>query len=328
MSELKLVDRAEPEESGNEAIRDGFGRALLKLGRTNSRVVALTADVAESTRANLFSEAFPERFIEVGVAEQNLAGIAAGLAHEGKIPFMTSFAVFSPGRNWDQIRVSICYSKNNVKIIGGHAGLLAGEDGATHQALEDIAITRVLPNMTVVVPCDAVEAYKATLAIAQLNGPCYLRVVREPTPVITDNETPFELGKIVSIKPGKDVTIIATGAMVAVALQAAKSLEKKISATVLNCHTIKPIDVSAIVSSAKKTGAVVTVEDHQIAGGLGGAVAEVLSERCPVPLVRVGVQDRFGESGKPLELLEHYGLGVKNIFQAVEQVIKLKQVRG
>lgn len=306
--------------------RDGFGQALLELGKTNSDVVALCGDLVESIRVQAFAEAYPERFFEVGVAEQNMAGIAAGLALSGKIPFISSYAVFSPGRNWDQIRVSICYSKANVKVVGAHAGISVGPDGATHQALEDVAITRVLPNMVVVVPADTVEARKATLALAKHVGPSYIRFGREKTPVITKDDTPFELGKALPILAGSDVTIIANGQMVYRAIMAAKELDGKISVGVLNMHTVKPIDAKAIIDVAKETGAIVTAEEHQIVGGLGSAVAEVLGDHHPVPLERIGVLDTFGESGKPDELMEHYRLGVSDIVHAVERVLRRKDV--
>jgi transketolase len=304
--------------------RDGFGDGLLELGKTHPSVVALTGDLVESTRVLKFAEAYPERFIEVGVAEQNMAGLSAGLSFAGKIPFMTSYAVFSPGRNWDQIRVSICYSKANVKIVGAHAGISVGPDGATHQALEDVAITRVLPNMTVVVPTDAIEAKKATIALANHVGPSYIRFGREKTPVITKDDTPFKLGKALTISVGNDVTIVANGQMVARALQAAQLLEGKISVGVVNLHTVKPIDVEALVAAAQHSGAIVTAEEHQINGGMGSAVAEVVAEHHPVPLERIGILDTFGESGEPNILMEHYHLGASDIVRAVEQVMKRK----
>jgi len=306
--------------------RDGFGQGLLELGKTNPDVVALCGDLVESIRVQAFAEAYPDRYIEMGVAEQNMAGVAAGLALSGKVPFISSYAVFSPGRNWDQIRVAICYSKANVKIVGAHAGISVGPDGATHQALEDVAITRVLPNMTVVVPTDSVEARKATFAISKHLGPCYIRFGREKTPVITKEDTPFELGKALHIVAGDDVTIIANGQMVYRAIMAARELEGKISVGVLNMHTVKPIDAKAIIDVAKETGAIVTAEEHQVIGGLGSAVAEVLSSHHPVPLERVGILDTFGESGKPEELMEHYHLGVSDIVHAVERVLRRKNV--
>jgi transketolase len=254
-----------------------------------------------------------------------MAGVAAGLSFAGKIPFMTSYAVFSPGRNWDQIRVSICYSQANVKIVGAHAGISVGPDGATHQALEDVAITRVLPNMVVVVPTDSVEAKKATIAIAKHQGPCYIRFGREKTPVITNESTPFELGKAVKIINGDDVVVIANGQMVYRALEAAKRLrEKGTSVGVINLHTVKPIDKKAIIEAAERAGAIVTAEEHQINGGLGGAVAEVLSENLPVPMERVAIRDTFGESGDPNVLMDHYHLGIDDIVEAILRVKERK----
>lgn len=304
--------------------RDGFSEALIELGATNPNVVVLTADLAESTRANQFAQMYPERFIDVGVAEQNLAGVAAGLSHEGKIPIITSYAVFSPGRNWDQIRVSICYSQANVKIIGSHAGLNVGPDGATHQALEDLAITRVLPNLTVVSPADAEEARKATLALADHKGPCYLRFGRASTPVFTTKETPFKLGQAVRLTEGNDVTLIATGDMVYRALEAADRLSGEIKLGVINIHTIKPLDEETLVRAARISGAVVTAEEHQISGGLGGAVAEVLAENYPVPIRRLGVRDTFGESGRPDQLIDHYHLGTDHLIEAIRSAWKQK----
>jgi transketolase len=305
--------------------RDGFGEALLELGKINQQVVALTGDLLESTRVQAFADKYPERFVEMGVAEQNMAGVAAGMSFVGKIPFITSYAVFSPGRNWDQIRVSICYSKANVKIVGAHAGISVGPDGATHQALEDLAITRVLPNLVVVVPTDSVETKKATLAIAGYVGPCYIRFGREKTPVITTEKTPFILGKALPIIAGDDVTIIANGQMVARSIEAARRLQSRdISVGVVNLHTLKPLDTEAIINAAKSTGAIVTAEEHQKIGGLGSAVAEVLGEHFPVPIERVGVDDTFGESGEPNTLMDHYGLGVDDIIRAVERVLERK----
>ncbi len=309
------------------ATRDGFGQGLLELGKINNDVVALCADLTESTRVEAFAKAYPERFVEAGVAEQNMAGMAAGLALAGKIPFAASFGVFNPGRNWDQIRVSICYSNLNVKIVGSHTGFSDGPDGATHEALEDIAITRVLPNMTVVVPADSIEARKATIALAKHSGPAYLRLARAKTSVVSTEKTPFTLGKALKLTAGDDVTIFACGVMVVKALTAAKQLEGKVSVAVVNLHTIKPLDAAAIIEAAQSTGAIVTAEEHQIAGGMGSAVAEVVAAHQPVPIEFVGVRDTFGESGDPDELLEHYHLGVDDIVTAVEKVIKRKHAR-
>lgn len=307
-----------------EATRDGFGRGLIKLGK-NPNVVALCCDLTDSTRVEGFKKKYPKRFIEVGVAEQNMAGLAAGLAMSGKIPFISSYAVFSPGRNWDQTRVSICYSNLNVNIEGAHAGISVGADGATHQALEDIAITRVLPNMTIVVPADSIQAEKATISSVSTKGPVYIRLSRSKTPVITNNKTRFKIGKADVYREGKDVCIVACGTMVYEALVAAENLKKEgIDAMVINCHTIKPIDKNVLVYAAKKTKAIVTAEEHQVNGGLGGAVAETLGENYPVPMERVGIMDTFGESGDPEELLEKYHCTNKDILAAAKKVIKRK----
>ena len=309
------------------ATRDGFGRALIELGATNKDVVVLCADLAESTRALQFKEKYPSRYVEFGVAEQNLAAVAAGLANYGKVPFIASYAAFNPGRNNEQIRTTIAINNVPVKIAGMHAGLYTGADGATHQALEDLALMRVLPNMTVVSPCDEEEAYKATLAAAKWPGPVYLRFAREKTPRITTKDTPFLLGKAMllwqSARP--KVAIFATGPMVHRALLAARELENSmIQTSIFNVHSLKPLDRAMIVSAAHSAGAVVTVEEHQVAGGLGSAIAEVLAEECPVPMRFVGVRDRFGQSGTPEELLEHYGLGVRHIVEAVTEAYNRK----
>jgi transketolase len=309
------------------ATRDGFGEGLVEAGQHNPNVVALTADLSESTRAHLFEQHFPDRFIEVGVAEQNMMGIAAGLALSGKIPFATSYAVFSPGRNWDQLRVSVCYSKANVKIASTHTGLTVGEDGATHQALEDIAITRVLPNLTVLCPCDANQAHQATLAAARHRGPVYLRLTREVSPVLTTPQTPFEIGRAQIFREGTDVTIVACGPILCKALAAAENLATHgIHAEVINVHTIKPFDERTLLSSVNKTGGVVTVEEHQVHGGLGSAVAEVLGQNCPAPLEMIAVQDTFGESGTPAQLLEKYGLTTGHIVQAARKIVHRKHL--
>ncbi|HUD03496.1 MAG TPA: transketolase family protein [Patescibacteria group bacterium] len=303
-------------------IRKGFGEGLKKAGELDDRVVALCADLTESVQMHLFRDSFPDRFFEVGIAEQNLVTVGSGLAAMGKIPFVGSYAAFNPGRNWEQIRTTVCLNNQPVKIIGGHAGLYTGEDGATHQALEDIALMRVLPNMVVVVPGDSVEAEKATLAIAKEKRPCYLRLARIASPVFTTKDTPFEIGKAYVLESGRDITIIATGTMTHPALMAADKLFKDgIDAEVVHVPTIKPIDAITICESAKKTGAVITIEEHQIAGGLGGAVAEVLAEECPTPMRRMGIKDRFGESGHPDELLEHFGLTAKNIIVTAHELL-------
>lgn len=307
--------------------RSGYGDGLLLAGEENPNVVALCADLTESTYTHLFAKKFPERYFELGVAEQNMATVAAGLGVAGKIPFIASYATFSPGRNWEQIRTTISYNDSNVKIAGHHAGISVGPDGATHQAIEDIATMRVMANMKVIVPCDAIEARKATQAAAHIWGPVYLRFGREKTPVFTTNDTPFIPGKaeifFESKKP--QVLIIGCGSIIFNALVAARDLEKEgIGTLVLNSHTIKPIDEKTIVALVKKIGAVVTVEEHQVSGGLGGAVAEVLAKHAPAPIEFIGMQNVFGESGTPAELIEKYGMGVKNIKEAVKKVVKRK----
>ncbi|MBI3396872.1 transketolase family protein [Candidatus Woesebacteria bacterium] len=307
--------------------RQGYGEGLVIAGEKDEKVVVLSADLTESTRAILFKEKFPERFIEVGVAEQGMATIAAGLANYGKVPFISSYATFSPGRNWEQIRTTIALNDVPVKIVGAHAGLTVGPDGATHQALEDIALMRAMPNMIVIYPADAIEARKATIEAAKNGKPTYMRLVREKTPTMTTDETPFKIGKIDTFWESKSpqVAIIATGPLLFEALVAAKELDKNgIETIVLNCHTIKPIDEVAIIRSAKTCGGVVTVEEHQVNGGLGGAVSEVLSKNFPVPMEFIGMPDHFGESGDPEELLEKYKMKSKDIIEAVKNVIKRK----
>jgi len=295
------------------------------LGKENPDVVVLCCDLTESTRSLDFAKAYPDRFVQVGVAEQNLAGLGAGMAHEGKIPFITSYATFSPGRNWDQIRVSICYSGNNVKIIGSHAGISVGPDGATHQAMEDIAITRVLPRMTVLVPCDALEARKATVAASKMPGPVYIRLARDKTAQFTTEETPFEIGKAYLFREGKDCTIAAAGPQVYYALQAAEVLSKEgIDCEVINLVSVKPMDEQTLITSVKKTGCVVSVEEHQVTGGVGSAVAEALARNFPVPQEFVGMPDHFGESGEPAELIAKWGMDSKAIVAAVKKVVKRK----
>jgi len=305
--------------------RNGFGEGLVIAGEENSNVVGLCADLTESTRMEEFKKKFPERFFEVGVAEQNLVTVASGMAATGKIPFVSSYATFSPGRNWEQIRTTICYNDVPVKIIGSHAGISVGPDGATHQALEDLAIMRSLPNMIVICPADAIEAKKATLAAAKNGKPTYIRLSRENVPVITTDDSPFEIGKAEVLVDGRDVCLVACGQMVYRSLMAAKELEKhKISARVINCHTIKPLDKNTLLKAAEDCGAIVTVEEHQVNGGLGGAVAELLSQHYPVPIKIVGIQDHFGESGEPNELLEQFGLTKDAIVEAVIRILRMK----
>ena len=309
--------------------RDGFGKGLIEAADNDSRIIVLCADLSESTRVEAFAKKYPDRFIEVGVAEQNLAALASGFASYGKIPFIASYATFSPGRNNEQIRTTISLNNVPVKIAGMHAGVSVGPDGATHQALEDIALMRVLPRMTVISPCDAEEARKATLAAAKLPGPVYLRFGREKTPLITTRETPFELGKAQifwspEVKP-REVVIFATGPLVHNALLAARELEKEnISIVVVNVHTVKPLDEKTIVRFARECGAVVSVEEHQVAGGLGSAIAELLAREAPSPIEFVGVHDSFGQSGTPQELIEHYGMGVSHIVKATQRAISRK----
>ncbi len=305
--------------------RNGYGDALLDLGATDKRIVVLTGDLAESTRTLVFEKTYPERFIECGVAEQSMAGIAVGLALSGKIPFISSYAVFSPGRSWDQIRVNVCINEANVKIAGAHTGVSVGPDGATHQALEDIAIMRVLPHMTVVVPCDYEETKKITKAAALMNGPMYFRFTREKTPIITTLKTPFKIGKAEVYHTGKHVSIIACGPLVYQSLIAAKELKTQgISCEVINNHTIKPLDKKTLLASVKKTKAVVTVEEHQVMGGAGSAVCELLAKHYPIPIEMIGMQNSFGESGTPEELLGKYNMSVKAIKAAVKKVLQRK----
>jgi len=324
--QMHLVPDILSKEIKQEATRMGFGRGLVEAAQVNKQIVALCADLTESTRIIEFAKAFPDRYVEIGIGEQNLVTVAAGMALAGKIPFTASYAAFSPGRNWEQIRTTICLNDTNVKIVGAHAGVSVGPDGATHQMLEDIAIMRVLPNMTVVVPADGVEAEKATQVLANHKGPAYIRLAREKSPVITTDKTPFSLSKAQVLRRGKDLTIVACGTMVYQALVAAEKLAKKdIQVEVINAAVVKPLDTITIVASARKTGAVLTVEEAQIAGGLGGAVAETLADHEPVPMTRIGMLDHFGESGSPDELLEKFGLTSANIASQATELLKRKQ---
>ncbi len=309
-------------------IRKGFGEGLLAAAEADWRVVGLCADLTESTQMHLFKNKFPERFVEMGVAEQNLATVASGMAAAGKIPFITSYAMFSPGRNWEQIRTTICYNDRAVKIAGSHAGVSVGPDGGTHQAIEDMAIMRVIPRVVVLAPCDSIEAKKATMAAAKTDDPTYIRLAREKTPIITTADSPFEIGKANLLLEAKlpRVAIIACGSLVYKALVAARELAKEgIETLVLNNHTVKPLDKKTILDVARRAGKVVTVEEHQVAGGMGSAVAEFLAEEFPVPMRFVGVRDQFGQSGTPDELLEYYGMGVKDIMKAVKELLKISE---
>ncbi|MBR3090482.1 MAG: transketolase family protein [Bacteroidetes bacterium] len=312
---------------GNKPTRHGFGEALAELGEKNQDIVVLGADVTGSVMTSYFKEKFPERFFSIGIAEQNATTIAVGFALSGKIPFFASYAAFSTFRNADQLRISVCYNRANVKIAGGHAGVTVGPDGATHQVLEDLAIVRTLPNMTVVVPCDFEQAKKATVAIANINGPAYIRLSRSNVPLFTDENAKFEIGKIDVLQDGSDVALIACGTMVWQALLAAEELYNKynIKATVVNNYSIKPLDKEGLVKVAKKCGAIVTAEEHQVIGGMGSAIAELLSKECPTPINFVGMQDKFGESGEPNELLDKYKLNAAGIVEAALEVMKMKK---
>jgi len=327
--ELKLNPSLFDEKVEQVPIRKGFGEGLAKAGELYPNVVALCADLTESTQMHFFKEKFPARFVEIGVAEQNLVTVASGMSAMGKRPFVSSYAMFSPGRNWEQIRTTITYNDRPVVIVGSHAGVSVGPDGGTHQAIEDIALMRVLPNMIVLSPCDAIEAKKATLALANMQKPAYLRLAREKTPVMTTEDTPFEIGKAQIVYTPDNglaqVGIIATGALLYKAIIAARDLEKEgIKATVMNIATIKPLDVDAIEKLAREARALVTVEEHQIIGGLGGAVAETVAQKYPVPIEFIGVHNKYGQSGSPDELIEHYGMGTNAIKEAVKKVLKRK----
>ncbi len=306
--------------------RDGFGKGLVELGEKNEKVMALCGDLTDSTRVGMFRDKYPERYIEVGIAEQNMANVAVGLSLQGKIPFLSTYAVFSPGRNWDQIRISGCYNNCNVKYAGAHSGISVGQDGATHQALEDIALMRVLPGMTVLAPCDAEETRKTTIAAAEISGPVYFRFGREATPNFTTEKTPLVGGKAQVLNDGDDVAIIGAGPILHSALTAAdRLLEKDVSCRVINCCSIKPIDADTVEKAARDCGVVVTCEEHQIMGGVGSAVAEVLAQTYPVPMAFIGMKDSFGESGTPEELLKKYRMDAEAIVDAVLKVIQKKR---
>jgi len=313
--------------SNKIATREAYGKALVKLSKLNKNVVVLDADLSKSTKTADFKAVSPERFINIGIAESNMMGVAAGLSTCGKIPFASTFAMFAAGRAFEQIRNSICYPKLNVKVCATHAGLTVGEDGATHQSIEDISLMRSIPNMTVINPADAVETEAAILAVAEYNGPCYVRLGRLAVSVINDAESyKFEIGKGVTLSQGTDVTIVATGIMVELALEAKDILSKEgINARVINIHTIKPIDKDLLIKAAKETKAIITAEEHSIIGGLGSAVAEIVTEEYPVPVLKVGIKDTFGESGKPGELLKAYGLTVEAIVEHSKKAISLKK---
>jgi len=306
-------------------MRDGYGKALLELCRLHDDVLVLDADVAKSTRTEWIRQEYPEKYINVGISEQDLVGTAAGLSLTGFVPFISTYGVFLTGRAWGQIRNTVCYNNLNVKLGGAHAGISVGPDGATHQALEDIALMRVTPHMMVITPCDWWETYKATMAVYDIKGPSYVRFGRNPAPVVTDKDTPFDLYKAAIFRDGSDVTLFANGLMVHEALTAADELAREgISARVVNLHTVKPLDLDTVCTCAAETGAVVVCEEHQIMGGLGGAICEALAQHCCVPVELVGIQDRFGESGKPDDLLKAYNLSASDVIQAVHNVLKRK----
>jgi len=318
-----------PEKAEMKKTREGFGRALVDLGARDPRIVVLVGDLSESTMVHFFAEKFPERFIQVGIAEQNMCGIAAGLAAMGKIPFFSTYGAFASCRAADQIRVTVAYSNLNVKIGGAHGGISVGPDGATHQAMEEISIIRSIPNLSMIVPCDYWETYKATVAAAQHEGPVYIRFGREDVPVVTGERTPFTFGKGEVFAEGSDLTVIACGVMVYEALRAREALEREgIGVRVVNLHTVKPIDRDLIARCARETGAIVTAEEHQVNGGLGGAVAEVVVRQHPVPMEFVAVMDRFGQSGKPAELMDAFGLRAKDVIAAARRVLERKRARA
>jgi transketolase len=327
MTDLHLVKNVRADDLVQEPNRKGFGRGLLAAGKKDDNVVAACADLTDSTQISMFRDAFPHRYIEIGVAEQNLVTVGAGLAAMGKIPFVASYAAFSPGRNWEQIRTTICLNERPVKIVGAHAGVSVGKDGATHQMLEDIALMRVLPNMVVLAPCDSIEAEKATLALADDKAhPGYIRLAREKTPVITTAKTPFEIGKAYVYREGKDITLLGTGTMTYHVMVAAEMLAKDgIDAEVIHVPTIKPLDEKTIIKSVRKTALALTAEEAQMAAGFGGAIAELLGDQCPVPLKRIGMRDRFGESGDPEELMQFFGLTATHIALAAHELMTRKK---
>jgi transketolase len=324
-SKLKLNPKIWNDDVELVPIRQGFGEGLLEAGTLDESVVGICADLTESTKMNLFAERFPKRFVQVGVAEQNLVTVASGMAAMGKMPFVSSYAMFSPGRNWEQIRTTIAYNDRGVVIVGSHAGVSVGPDGGTHQAIEDIALMRVLPNMIVIAPCDSIEAKKATLALAALKKPAYLRLARDKSPIITTNETPFQIGKAQILFETDGLAhagVIACGALVHNAMRAAQKLEKEgVRVKVMNMATIKPLDVEAILALVREVKSLVVVEEHQKAGGLGSAIAELLAEKFPTPIEFVAINDEYGQSGTPAELIEHFGMGVAGITDAIKRAI-------
>jgi transketolase len=324
---MALVDYRDAGELKFVPTRNGFGEGLIEAGNRNPNVLGICADLAESTRMEGFKKAHPAQYIEIGVAEQMLVALAGGLAAVGKVPWIASYAMFNPGRSWEQVRTIMALNESNVKIAGAHAGVSVGPDGATHQAIEDIAIMRVIPHMTVVVPCDSIQTRKATLALSERFGPVYLRFARDKSAIITTDATPFEVGRAQTLRSGNDVAIVACGILVYNALIAAEELAREdgIEARVINNHTVKPMDDEAIAEAARACGAVVTVEEHQVHGGMGSAVAETLATHAPVPIEFIGVQDRFGQSGDPVELIEHYGMGTAAIKEAVRTAYARKR---
>jgi transketolase len=322
---VHLVPLEDPKHVKQVPTRNGFGEGLIEAGKANKNVIAICADLSESTRMLGFKEACPDQYIEIGVSEQLLVAMAGGLASVGKVPWIASYAMFNPGRSWEQVRTIMALNETNVKIAGAHAGVSVGPDGATHQAIEDIAIMRVIPHMTVVVPCDTIQTKKATIALTEMHGPVYLRFAREKSPIVTTEQTPFEIGKAQTLREGKDVAIVVCGILVYNALIAAQELANEgIDCMVINNHTVKPMDEPAIVDAAQRCSAVVTVEEHQVHAGMGSRVAEILAQKHPVPIEFVGVHDRFGQSGDPAELIEHYGMGTDAIKDAVRRAAKRK----
>ncbi len=324
---MSLVDYRNGAELKSVPTRNGFGEGLIEAGERDVNVIAICADLAESTRMEGFKKKFPQRYLEIGVAEQMLVAMAGGLAATGKIPWIASYAMFNPGRSWEQVRTIMALNETDVKIAGAHAGVSVGPDGATHQAIEDIAIMRVIPHMTVVVPCDSVQTKKATLALSQRFGPVYLRFARDKSPIVTTEATPFEVGKAQVLRDGTDAAIVACGILVYNALVAADELAREdgIEVRVVNNHTVKPMDEATIVAAARECGAIVTVEEHQIHGGMGSAVAETLAAKAPAPIEFIGVNDTFGQSGDPAELIEYYGMGSRAIKDAVRRAYARKR---